>query len=180
MVATMAAAVILAFGAASHAASDAELMANARGTVSKFEKTDPGLTAFFNHSAGYVVFPKVIKGGLGIGGAHGDGVVYQNNKPIGRASLTQVTVGAQIGGQAYSEVIFFETPTALANFVGGNFEFSGQVSAVALKSGASANAKYTNGVAVFTAAENGLMLEASLGGQKFGYEPFATSQLPAR
>src|SRR6185295_12473103 len=104
---------------------------------------------------------------------HGSGIVYEKGRAVGRATLNQVSVGAQIGGQEFAEIIFFETPAALAKFKTGNFAFSASISAVALKSGASANAKYTDGVAVFTATKGGLMLEAAVGGQKFAFEPFA-------
>ena len=171
------AALVLAVSATAQAGtSDAQLIADSHATVAVFKRTDPGLGPFFANAPGYVVFPTVTKGAFGVGGAHGDGIVFQAGHPVGRASLSQITVGAQLGGQEYSEVIFFETPMALANFQQGNTEFSGQVSAVALKSGASADAKYRNGVAVFTAAQGGLMFEASLGGQKFKYEPINVKQ----
>jgi len=141
-------------------------------TVKLFKKTDPGLDRFFKSSVGYAVFPNVGKGALGIGGGHGAGILYEHGKPVGKATLTQVTIGLQMGGQAYAEIIFFETEKVLSNFKEGNFEFSGQVSAVAATAGASANAKYREGVAVFTATRGGLMFEASVGGQKFSYEPF--------
>ena len=154
------------------AATDSQLVADAQRTVANYQKTDPGLSSFIGRSAAYVVFPSVLKGGVGIGGAHGSGVLFENGRPTGRASLSQVSVGAQLGGQEYSEVIFFETPQALAGFKKGEFTFSAQATAVALKSGASANAKFKDGVAVFTSAKGGLMFEASLGGQKFKFEPF--------
>ena len=91
---------------------------------------------------------------------------------MGNTSLAQVTVGLQLGGQSYSEIVFFETAAALTDFKKGNFALAAQVSAVAAAAGASANAKYRNGVAVFTVAKGGLMYEASVGGQKFKYEPF--------
>jgi lipid-binding SYLF domain-containing protein len=142
-------------------------------TVKRFRKSDPGLGRFFKDSVGYAVFPNVGKGGLGIGGAHGPGILYERGKPVGKTSLTQVTLGLQMGGQAYAEIIFFENEKVLSKFKAGDFEFSGQVSAVAVASGASANAKYREGVAVFTAARGGLMFEASVGGQKFTYQPLA-------
>jgi lipid-binding SYLF domain-containing protein len=154
------------------AATDSTLVADAQGTLATFQKTDPGLRSFTERSAAYVVFPSVIKGGVGIGGAHGSGVLFENGRPTGRSSLSQVSVGAQLGGQEYAEVIFFETPQALAGFKRGEFAFSAQATAVALKSGAAANAKFKDGVAVFTSAKGGLMFEASLGGQKFKFEPF--------
>src|SRR5205823_5108824 len=107
------------------------------------------------------------KGGIGIGGAHGTGVLFERGRPTGKVTLSQVTVGAQLGGQSYSQIIFFETAQDLSRFKSGNFAFAAQASAVALKSGASANAKYSNGVAIFTATKGGLMAEAAVGGQKF-------------
>jgi lipid-binding SYLF domain-containing protein len=105
-----------------------------------------------------------------VGGAGGNGVVYQKGKVIGTAKMVQVNVGAQVGGQAYREVIFFENKDALDRFKNNKLEFAGQVSATAAKAGASANAKYREGVQVFTEEKGGLMLEASLGGQKFTYK----------
>jgi lipid-binding SYLF domain-containing protein len=165
---------LLAFGAAAYAASDQELLDEANATKAVFRKTDPGLATFFERSPGYVIFPSIAKGAVGIGGAHGSGVVYEHGKPIGKSTLNQVSVGAQLGGQAFSEVIFFATREALDTFVKGKTTFSGAVSAVALTSGASANARYQDGVVVFTATRGGLMLEASVGGQKFSFEPFMT------
>jgi lipid-binding SYLF domain-containing protein len=151
--------------------SPAEAANSANKTVALYKKTDPGLATFFEKSAGYAVL-SVGKAGFGIGGAAGKGVLYEKDKITGKTTMAQATIGWQIGAQSYSEVIFFENEVALAKFKGGNFAFAAQVSAVALKSGASANAKYRDGVAVFTATKAGLMLEASLGGQKFNYEPY--------
>jgi lipid-binding SYLF domain-containing protein len=140
--------------------------------VQSFVKTDPGLQQFVDKSAGYVVFPSVGKGAVGVGGAHGDGVLFENGEPVGKASLSQVTVGLQLGGQSYSQVIFFENKETLNNFKSGSFAFQAQASAVALSAGASASLNYKNGVAVVTATKSGLMYEASLGGQKFGFHPY--------
>jgi lipid-binding SYLF domain-containing protein len=145
----------------------------ARETIEVFKKADPGISKFFKGAAGYAVFPTVAKGAIGVGGAGGSGVLFEKGNPVGKASLAQVTVGLQLGGQAYSEVIFFETAAALTDFKKGNFALAAQASAVAAAAGASANAKYRSGVAVFTVAKGGLMYEASVGGQKFSYEPFA-------
>jgi len=112
------------------------------------------------------------KGAFILGGAHGGGILYEGGEPVGRASLTQATIGFQFGGQAYAEIIFFEIEGVLSDFKAGNLAFSGQVSGVVLAAGAAANANYQRGVAVFTAPKGGLMLEASLGGQKFSYTPF--------
>lgn len=128
---------------------------------------EPVLTA----SAGYAVFPTVGKAAAGLGGAYGKGVVYQSGRAVGYCDLTQATVGMQLGGQTYSEIIAFETPKDFATFKEGNFRFAAQATAVALKSGAGANAQYKDGVAVFTMDEAGLMYEAAVGGQKFSYQP---------
>jgi lipid-binding SYLF domain-containing protein len=151
--------------------SDSQLIADAHRAVAAIEKTDPGMRTFLDRAAGYVVFPGVGKAGLGIGGAHGDGVLFERGKPVGKASMTQVTVGAQAGAQKYAEVIVFETEKDLAKLKEGKLEFSGNVSAVAIKSGVSKASHFENGVAVFTHAEGGLMYEASMGGQKFSYHP---------
>jgi lipid-binding SYLF domain-containing protein len=149
------------------------LVRDAEATLATFEQADPSLARFFTSAVGYAVFPRVGKGAVGIGGAYGRGVLFEHGKAAGRSTLTQVTIGAQLGGQAYSEIVFFESPEALASFKKGQLAVAAQVSAVIASSGASANAKYTQGVAVFTLAKTGLMAEASVGGQKFGYRPFA-------
>ncbi|HTS90085.1 MAG TPA: YSC84-related protein [Gemmatimonadales bacterium] len=139
--------------------------------IQEFEKSDPGMTRLFAESAGYAIFPSVGKGAIGIGGARGKGWVYDHGRLRGRTTLTQVTIGFQLGGQAYREVIFFKDQTALNEFCRGDFELSAQASAVAVKTGASANVKYNGGVAIFTMAKGGLMYEASVGGQKFSFSP---------
>jgi lipid-binding SYLF domain-containing protein len=148
-----------------------EALEDAKATVAKFRSTDPALETFFQRAHGYVVFPNITKGGMGIGGARGKGMVFQQGTPIGEAIVTQFTVGLQLGGQAYSEIIFFEDETTLNEFTQGRFEFSAQASAVAIKAGASADAAFDSGVAVFSMAKAGLMYEASIGGQKFKYQP---------
>ena len=137
----------------------------------ELKQTDPEINRFFQSSYGYVVFPSIGKGAIGIGGAHGKGLVYRNDALQGGSKMTQVTLGFQFGGKSYSEVIFFENADAYQRFINNEFQFAAQASAVALKSGASADAKYTNVVAVFTMANGGLMYEASVGGQKFKFVP---------
>jgi len=139
-------------------------------TIANFEKGDPGMQAWFREAYGYAVFPSVGKGGIGIGGAHGKGLVYERGALIGKTTLTAVTVGFQLGGQAFAEVIFFKDKTALDDFTRGNFEFDAGVSAVALTAGASADLGYSKGVAVVTATKGGLMYEATVGGQKFSFD----------
>jgi lipid-binding SYLF domain-containing protein len=146
---------------------------------------------FFDNSYGYAVFPNIGKGGAGIGGAIGKGRVYEQGTYIGDTTMTQLTVGFQLGGQVYSEMIFFEDKRALDEFTNGNFEFGAEASAVAITAGASAAATttgsaagisggksdaatvgaYHKGMATFTIAKGGLMYEASLGGQKFSFTP---------
>jgi lipid-binding SYLF domain-containing protein len=139
--------------------------------VAKFEKKDPGLTRVFEQSAGYVVYPTVAKGGFGIGGARGKGYVYQHGRLIGGSILTQLTIGLQAGGQAYSEVILFKDDAALENFKRGKLKLDAQASAVVLTERASADLAYREGVAIITMAEGGLMYEASVGGQKLSFHP---------
>jgi lipid-binding SYLF domain-containing protein len=156
------------------AEGQAQLTVKAEDAIQMAKKTDPGLQKFFDTAAGYAVFPSVGKGGVGLGAAYGRGEVFEGGKPVGYATLTQASIGLQLGGQKYTELIFFENKTALDHFKSGSFAFSAQASAVALKSGVSANAKYSDGVAVFTLGETGLMYEASVGGQKFAYQPIQT------
>ena len=139
--------------------------------VDEFQVKDPGMQKYFDQAYGYVVFPTVGKAAIGFGGAHGKGIVFEHGDPIGDAKMTQVSWGLQWGGQAYREVIFFETEKALESFKKSDFEFAAQASAVAVKVGASADAAYENGVAVYTMSKGGLMYEASIGGQKFKYFP---------
>ena len=145
---------------------------------------------FFDSAYGYAIFPTVGKGGLGIGAAYGKGRVYRGGVYTGDSSMTQVSIGFQIGGQAYSEIIFFKDAHAYRVFTSGSFEFGAQASAVAINAGANAQAgttgnsagagqsggsqaakaAYINGMAVFTAAKGGLMVEAALAGQSFTFE----------
>lgn len=148
-----------------------KLSENATSALARMNETDPGFSRFVDRAYGYAIFPTVGKGGLGVGGAYGHGEVFEQGHQVGYAELTQATIGLQAGGQEYTEVIAFETPEALNRFKNGKFTFAAQASAVALKSGASTNAKYTDGVAIFTKAVGGLMAEASIGGQKFSYQP---------
>jgi len=154
-------------------------------------KQSPVVEPFFKTAYGYALFPKIGKGGIGIGGAHGKGQVYRGGKVSGTTKMTQLTIGLQLGGQAYSQIIFFEDMRAYENFTSGNFEFGAQASAVAITAGASAQssstgesasatgggtagaqrASYYKGMAVFTHAIGGLMYEAAIGGQKFSFKP---------
>ena len=143
----------------------------AQETITRFKQADSSMQTFFDKAYGYVVFPSIGKGGFIVGGGRGHGRVYKKGRFIGNATMTQVTVGAQIGGQSYSEIIFFKDKAALDHFKEGNLEFSAQASAVAAAEGASRDASYDHGVAVFTMPKGGLMAEASIGGQKFEFTP---------
>jgi len=147
-----------------------ELQLDVAKAIIAIKKADPGIETFFQNSAGYAVIPKVGKAGMGVGGAYGKGLVIVNEKAVGRTSLSQVTVGFQLGGQVYSQFIFFKDEAALQTFQRGNFEMGAQASAVAVTLGASADADYDKGVAVFTHVSGGLMYEATISGQKFKYE----------
>jgi len=149
-----------------YAQSESEVQA----VIENFKEGDPGIQGWFSDAYGYVVFPSVGKAGFGIGGARGKGLVYERGKLVGKSTLTQVTIGFQFGGQAFSEVIFFKDKTAFDEFIRENFEFGAQVSAVALTAGVSADLAYNGGVAIVTATKGGLMYEASIGGQKFSYD----------
>jgi lipid-binding SYLF domain-containing protein len=151
---------------------DKKIMNDAEKAKRTLLKQVPGIADFFEDAAGYVIFPNVGKGGFIIGGASGNGVVYENNNTIGMASLKKLNIGLQAGGQAIIEVIFFETGNDLDDFKDGDFEFEAGASAVALKSGVALNAKYKDGVAVFALPKAGLMADVSIGGQKFKFKPF--------
>ncbi len=143
-----------------------------RDTIERFKQVDPGISQFFENAAGYVVFPNIGKAGFGVGGAHGNGEVFESGQVIGKASMTQVTIGLHLGGQEYSEIIFFEETLDLERFTQGGLELAAQVSAVAITAGAADGANYKDGVVVFTRTKAGLMAEASVGGQNFSYEPY--------
>lgn len=145
--------------------------AEVKQALDEFKRTNKKIGPFLDAAYGYAVFPSVGKGAIGIGGAHGSGLVYQKDKLIGSSTLSQVTIGFQLGGQAYRELICFQNEGALERFKGGNFEFDAQASGVAVTAGLSIDAAYEHGVAIFTMAKGGLMYEASIGGQKFTFEP---------
>ena len=165
---------ILTVGNTAAAQSDKEkdLIGDCTAAKEEFIKTDSLMQSLFESAYGYVIFPNIGKGAIGVGGATGNGIVYEKGTMIGKASMTQVTVGFQFGGQAYRELIFFESKEALDRFKENKIEFSAEASAVAVTVGASANVKYTNGVMIFSQQKGGLMYEASVGGQKFKFSAF--------
>lgn len=160
-------------------------------TIEVFQKS-PAVQPFFKECYGYAVFPTIGKGGIGIGGAYGTGQVYQGGKVTGKTSLVKVSIGWQLGGQAFSEIIFFKDKRAYDDFTSGSFEFDATASAVLITAGAQAKAgtvgatagasagpatgtqaktNYQKGMAVFVHAKGGLMYEAAIGGQKFSFTP---------
>ena len=156
----------------------------AEATIDKFKEKDPSMKRFFDNAWGYAVYPTVGTGAFIVGGAHGKGLVYKNvrvslltgdplwkGKVVGRSSLSQGTVGLQAGGQAYSEIIFFKDKEAFNSLKDGKLKLAAQASAIAVTAGASADAAYEGGVAVFTMGKGGLMLQAAIGGQKLTFEP---------
>ncbi len=146
---------------------------------------------FFNKSFGYAVFPTIGRAGVGVGGARGNGCVYRQGKLVGRSTMNQLTVGLQLGGQAYSQIVFLQDERAFNEFTSGNFQFGAQVQAVAITAGAGATTstagntagasggrndaatagEFVRGMAIFTVARGGLMYEASVGGQRFSFRP---------
>ena len=163
-----------------------------RTTIDAFHAM-PEVRPFFDSAYGYAVFPTIGKGGIGIGGAYGEGRVYRGGRVTGDTSVIQLSIGWQLGGQAYSEMIFFQNQDAYNRFTSGNFAFNAEASAVAITLGAAASAStqggatagagvkehatnqarnaYTDGMAIFTAAKGGLMYQAAIGGQKFSFTP---------
>lgn len=162
--------VTLVLAGCAAAPSDNVRVAEARASLLRFVDRDPGLQGWVDHAFGYAVFPSVGKGGFWFGGSYGHGIVFERGEAIGRTRIIQGTFGAQIGAQNFAQVIFFEDEVALRNFQRGNFEFSAQATAVAVTAGAAATTSYDGGVAVFIMAKSGLMVEASIGGQKFEYQ----------
>jgi lipid-binding SYLF domain-containing protein len=159
-------------------------------TVEVFQKSTE-VQPFFKKAYGYALFPTIGKGGIGIGGAYGKGQVYRQGKVTGTVSMFKATIGLQLGGQAFSEIIFFKDKRAFDEFTSGQFEFDAAASAVAITAGAQAKAgtegatagasagpatgkqaatKYRKGMAIFIHTKGGLMYEAAIGGQKFSYK----------
>tara|TARA_R100001369_G_scaffold38933_1_gene64872 strand:+ start:601 stop:1140 length:540 start_codon:yes stop_codon:yes gene_type:complete len=149
-----------------------KIIVDAADAKEEFIKGDWQMKKHFSDAYGYVIFPNVGKGGIGIGGASGNGVVYEKDSKIGMAKLTQISIGFQWGGQAYREIIFFESKDTMDRFKESKVELSAQASAIAVKAGASTDAKYVEGVMIFTMQKGGLMYEASVGGQKFKFNSF--------
>jgi lipid-binding SYLF domain-containing protein len=142
------------------------LLQQATTAMNDMNREDPGLDELTKKAYGYAVFPEIAKGGLVFGGGYGRGVVYEQGQLIGYADLSQASFGLQMGGQTYSEIIVFENKAALDVLKEGRIEFAADASAVILKTGAAANARFVNGFAVFVRPIGGAMVEAAIGGQQ--------------
>jgi lipid-binding SYLF domain-containing protein len=145
------------------------LTANVDQTIAVFKIKDPSIQSFFDRSYGYAVIPKVFKGAFWVGGAHGKGKVYEQRQMVGYCNMSQATLGFSFGGEFFREIIFFRDKADLDRFKSGEFTFSAQVTGVAASAGAAAKTDYKSGMAVFVLTDTGLMVDASLGGQKFKY-----------
>ena len=153
------------------ATRDTKLKEASKEAIQILRGKDPKLQEWLEDAYGYVIFPSVGKLGIGLGGAFGRGEVYEKGIFVGEARLSQGSLGLQFGGQAYTEIIFFENGQKLQNFKEGVFSLSAQTSVVIAKKGAAASARYEGGIAVFTVTKGGMMIEASIGGQRFKFIP---------
>jgi lipid-binding SYLF domain-containing protein len=173
MVATL---LSLALAATLPARAQDDLQAKAEQAVSNFKSADPTLTNFFAKSAGYVILPTVAEGGFVVGAEHGKGFLYEKGKITGKVSLTEMSVGAQVGGGTFSELVFLETAAAVQTLKDGKCEMDAQAKAVVAASGAAASAKFQQGVAVFALPKTEAMIKAVIGGQKFKFEALSPAK----
>ena len=166
--------VVVALGcstAPERAESKAVLEAKVEESLAEFQDKYPSIKNYLNESYGYAVLPKVLKGAFWVGGAGGKGAVYEKGKLVGYTRMTQATLGFSFGGESFREVVFFADKAALDKFRTGPFTFSGQVTALVIEAGAAAKANYRDGMAVFVMTRSGLIVDASIGAQKFKYVP---------
>lgn len=147
------------------------LSAQVKEAIAVFKNQDPEIQRFFDDSYGYAVLPKVFKGAIWVGGAYGKGEVFEQGNMVGFCSMSQATLGISFGGEYFREIVFFKDKYDLDEFKSEEYTFSAQVTGVAATAGAAAKADYKSGMAVFIATDKGLMIDASLGGQKFNYVP---------
>ena len=170
MAAALSAAALFAVNAL---AADEDLTAQAKQTITDFQNADPSLNSVMASAAGYAVFPNVGKGGLVVGGARGEGVLFENGAVTGRTTLTQASIGAQAGGQRFAQMIIFQSPTAVSDFKNGKFTLGADVNAIALSSSVNKSIPitFTRGVAVLTMPQRGLMFQAAVAGQRFNFHP---------
>lgn len=162
---------LVTFGAFAQSQDDQKIINDAEEAKMHLERMDVGLDIFFDNASGYVIFPNVGEGAFIVGGASGNGAVYENGSLIGMADLKKLDVGLQAGGQTFTEIIFFETEDAFNHFKQGKYEFSAEAKAIALEEGVAANANYNDGVVVFVLPKKGLMADLSVGAQRLTYAP---------
>ncbi|HSE06880.1 MAG TPA: hypothetical protein VLK35_22225 [Methylomirabilota bacterium] len=151
--------------------SGAALLAEATAALQDMDRMSPGLEALARRGYGYALFPEVVKAGAGLGGGHGQGVVYEQGQHVGYADLSMGTIGAQLGGQTFSELIVFENKAAMDRFKMSPVDFTAGAGAMILQNGASANARFIEGIAVIVKPITGAMAEATIGGQQIRYFP---------
>ncbi|MGA1979078.1 MAG: hypothetical protein ABSG99_00720 [Sedimentisphaerales bacterium] len=154
----------------------AVLSAEVKETIAIFKEKDPEIQRFVDKSYGYAVLPKIFKGAFWFGGAYGQGEVYEQGKKVGYCSMSQATLGFSLGGEYFREIVFFKDKNDLDVFKTEEYTFSAQVTGVAANIGAAAKANYKSGMAVFVTTDTGLMVDVSLGGQKFKYVPLASEE----
>lgn len=157
-----------------------ELMDAVRDTIAMFNERDPTMRELFADSYGYTIFPSIAKGAVGVGGGYGRGAVFRQGEFMGWADVTQGSIGLQLGGQAFRQVIFFENERVFNDFLDDRFTFTANASAVAADAGAAAAANFVDGTLVFTMTRGGLMYEASIGGQNFDFEAATDDALTRR
>jgi lipid-binding SYLF domain-containing protein len=160
-----------AFSQASVGGWDPNEVEKARAAADSFRADQPQLEAYFESAYAWAIYPAVTKVAWIVGGAHGSGIAFRDGEAVGRTTLTQGSIGFQFGGEAFSEILFFQNEKAFQRFTSGKLEFGAKASATLITEGASADLAYERGVAVFTRSKGGLMVDASLSGQKFSYEP---------
>ena len=149
-------------------------------SLDRMKQTDPTLGPVLDKAAGWAIFPSVGEGAIGVGGLYGRGALWDHGKRTGYCDVSAGTIGAELSGQKYSELIVFQDKLALNRFKSNVFAFDAKAAAVAAKAGAAAKANYADGVIVFTHSIGGLMLQASIGGQQFTYEPTTAARDNAR
>jgi len=147
-----------------------ERVAGVEDTIARFKQKDATIEQLFSTSAGYVVLPTVGEGAFIVGGAHGAGEAFEAGSYVGRVTASEVSIGAQVGGQSYSQVVFFETPVDFKRFKENSFKFGAEILAVAADQGVAKNAKFKDGVATFVIPKEGLMASAAVGGQKLDFQ----------
>lgn len=150
-----------------------DLQARAQQTLQTMQARDASLRPLLDSAYGYAVFPDIGKGGFIAGAAYGRGIVYEQGRPVGFVELNQGSLGAQIGAQSFSELIVFSDRASLERLKAGNFSLGGNISAVALTTGAAASTRFSGGVAVFVVPRGGVMAELSLSGQQINYQPLS-------